>query len=249
MTAAPELVVCADPADVARRAAELVTRVAQQAVANAGRFTLALSGGSTPRALYQLLAAPPYTGAIAWSATRVFWSDERCVPPDHPESNYRMAREALLDHVPIPAENVHRMRGESPTPQAAAQAYTAELQAVFGKSALPRFDLLLLGLGDDGHTASLFPGVHVPDDPNIPVAAVFAPKVNMWRLTFTLPTLNAAAHVLFLVTGEAKRQPLRALVAGPPSLNLPSQHVRPTRGALTIYADPAAAADLASGDS
>jgi len=138
-----------------------------------------------------------------------------------------MAQEALLDHVPVPVGNVHRMHGEMAVPQQAAQAYTAEVQTVFGKHALPRFDLLLLGLGEEGHTASIFPGVNVPTDPNIPVAAVFVPKVNTWRLTLTLPVLNAAAHLLFLVAGAAKQEALRAVIQGPRSLDLPGPARRP----------------------
>jgi 6-phosphogluconolactonase len=230
--------------DVARAGADIVRAAAQEAVRRRGRFTIALSGGNTPRALYRLLAAPPYAGAIDWAATQVFWSDERCVPPDHPDSNYRMAREVLIDRVPLPAANVHRLRAELPIPQQAAQEYRTELQAVFGKGALPRFDLLLLGLGEEGHTASLFPGVPMPADPNITVAAVFVPTVNAWRLTMTLPVLNAAGHVLFLVSGEAKQAALRALIQGPRSLDLPAQRVLPTDGVLTVLADQAAAGAL-----
>ncbi len=243
MTAA-DLRVVPSADDVARAGADIVRAAAQEAVRRRGRFTIALSGGNTPRALYALLAAPPFGGEIDWAATQVFWSDERCVPPDHPDSNYRMAREALLDRVPLPAANVHRLRGELPVPQQAAQEYRTELQVVFGKTALPRFDLLLLGLGEEGHTASLFPGVPVPADPNITVAAVFVPKVNTWRLTMTLPVLNAAAQVVFLVAGEAKQAALRALIQGPRSLDLPAQRVRPTDGVLTVLADQAAASAL-----
>lgn len=243
MTAA-DLRVVASADDVARAGADIVRAAAQEALRRHGRFTIALSGGNTPRALYALLAAPPYVGEIDWTATQVFWSDERCVPPDHPDSNYRMAREALLDHVPLPAANVHRLRGELLVPQQAAQQYRTELQAVFGKTALPRFDLLLLGLGEEGHTASLFPDVPVPVDPNVTVVAVFVPKVNAWRLTMTLPVLNAAAHVVFLVAGEAKQAALRALIQGPRSLDLPAQRVLPADGLLTVLADQAAAGTL-----
>jgi 6-phosphogluconolactonase len=246
MTAA-DLRVVPTADEVARVGADIVRTAAQEAVRRQGRFTIALSGGSTPRALYALLAAPPYVGEIDWAATQIFWSDERCVPPDHPDSNYRMAREALLDRVPLPVANIHRLRGELDVPQQAAQEYRTELQTVFGKSVRPRFDLLLLGLGEDGHTASLFPGVNVPADPNIMVAAVFVPKVNTWRLTMTLPVLNAAAHVLFLVAGQAKQAALRTLIQGPRSLDLPAQRVLPTDGVLTVLADRAAAGALAAG--
>jgi 6-phosphogluconolactonase len=248
MAAAPDIRVVADTEAIARAGAAIVVAT-QRAARNQGRFTLALSGGTTPRALYQLLAQPPYAADIDWAATQVFWSDERCVPPDHAESNYRMAREALLDHVPLPPANIHRMRGELDVPQQAAREYRTALHGVFGKSGLPRFDLLLLGLGEEGHTASIFPGVSVPADPETQVAAVFVPKVNSWRLTLTLPVLNAAAHVLFLVAGAAKRDALQALVQGPRSLDLPAQRVQPTRGFLTILADQAAAGRLLPGHS
>lgn len=244
--AAADLRVVAEAGAVAQAGADIVL-AAQRAAQDQGRFTLALSGGTTPRALYQLLAQRPYATAIDWTATQVFWSDERCVPHDHAESNYRMAREALLDLVPLPSANIHRMRGEMGVPQQAAQEYRAELQGVFGKGGLPRFDLLLLGLGEEGHTASIFPGVNVPSDPETLAAAVYVPKMNAWRLTLTVPVLNAAAHVLFLVAGAAKRDALRALVQGPRSLDLPAQRVVPARGNLTIVADEAAAGDMVPG--
>lgn len=244
MAAVPDVQIVAASAALAEAGAQRFVSAAREAAAANGRFTVALSGGGTPRALYALLTQEPFAGQVDWATTHLFWSDERCVPPDDPESNYHMAREALLSHVPIPEGNVHRMRGEAASPPQAAQQYGDELRAVFGKQGLPRFDLLLLGLGEDGHTASLFPGVHVPNDPAILTAAVFVPKVNMWRLTLTLPVLNAAARVLFLVSGAAKAPVLKALVAGPRSLDLPSQRVIPTNGTLTILADRAAAAAL-----
>lgn len=243
MTVGTDLHILASAEAVALAGADVVLAAQQSAVGH-GRFTLALSGGSTPRTLYQTLAQPPYATAINWAVTQVFWSDERCVPPDHAESNYRMAREALLDHVPLPPANIHRMRGEMGAPQKAAREYRSELQSVFGMTGLPRFDLLLLGLGEEGHTASIFPGVNVPSDPEVPVAAVYVPKVNAWRLTLTLPVLNAAAYVLFLVAGAAKRDALRVLVQGPRSLDLPAQRVIPERGIVTILADKAAAGGL-----
>jgi 6-phosphogluconolactonase len=248
MPATVNLRVLPNPEEVAEAGAGLVRDAARAAVERQGRFTVALSGGSTPRALYQLLATRPYREEIPWQATHVFWSDERCVPPDHPESNYRMAQEALLAHVPLPPEQVYRMPGELSNPQQGAQAYTTTLRAVFGKAALPRFDLLLLGLGEEGHTASLFPDIHVPNAPSVLVAAVYVPKVAMWRLTLTLPVLNAAAQVVFLVTGTAKQDALRALIDGPRSLDLPAQRVVPVNGGLTVLADQASAGTLSPGN-
>ncbi|MGH7536268.1 MAG: 6-phosphogluconolactonase, partial [Gemmatimonadales bacterium] len=155
----PGLVVLADPAALAQEAAERFAGIAAKALARAGRFTVALTGGSTPKRLYTLLAAEPYRSRLPWPETHVFWGDERCVPPDHPESNYRMAHDALLRHLPIPPAQIHRMHGEDPDPERAAAEYEQCLRTVFAPRAgtLPRFDLVLLGMGADGHTASLFP--------------------------------------------------------------------------------------------
>ena len=146
------------------KAAEQWVNLARQAIARSGRFTVALSGGSTPKVLYSLLASPEYRERIDWLHVHLFWGDERCVPPDHPESNYRMVQEALLSKIQIPPENIHRMAGEK-DPQTAAVEYEQELRDFFQtKDAAPRFDLILLGLGEDGHTASLFPGTPAPDE-------------------------------------------------------------------------------------
>ncbi len=240
----PQLEVLPDPASLAERAVEQFRDDAAAAIGKRGRFTVALSGGSTPRALYALLASQPFSHEIDWARTHVFWSDERCVPPDHPDSNYRMAADTLLNHVPVPVDQIHRMRGELAAPQQAARDYADELRTVFGRVAPPCFDLLLLGLGEDGHTASLFPGVAVPEDDVTLTAAVYVPTLNMWRLTLTLTVLNAAARVLFLVEGASKADALKVLIAGPRSLHLPAQRVRPVNGSLVVLADQAAASAL-----
>ena len=200
---------------------------------------VALAGGSTPRAAYALLAAEE----VDWSRVHVFWGDERCVPPDHPDSNYRLAREALLDHVSLPAGNVHRMRGEM-EPEAAAQAYAAELRAFFGTQ-WPSFDLVLLGMGNDGHIASLFPGSAALRETARPVVAVTAEYQDRpaHRVTLTLPAINAARQVLFLVTGAAKAETLWAVLEGPAE-RFPAQLIRPTSGQLTWLVDTAAASRL-----
>jgi 6-phosphogluconolactonase len=216
----PALTIVEDAAALARRGAELVVEAAREAIAERGTFSLALSGGSTPRALYTLLAEPPFAGQVAWAQVEVWWGDERCVSPDDPQSNYRMAREALLSKVPIPAENVHRMRGEDPDPAAAAAAYEAELHAAFAleAGALPRLDLVLLGMGPDGHTASLFPDTTAVRIADRLVAVPFVPHLNAYRLTLTLAVLNAARRVLFLVAGADKAATLRAVLeAGRPA--------------------------------
>jgi len=221
-----ELWVGADPEAVAGEAARRFVQVAAGAVAAHGRFSVGLAGGSTPRRLYELLAAG--AAAVDWARTTVFFSDERCVPPDHPDSNYRMAQAALLAQVPA---TVHRVQGEAP-PEAAAAAYAAEI----GWGAL---DLLLLGMGADGHTASLFPGSPALQEQERPAVAVWAAHLNMWRVTLTLPALNRARQVLVLVTGAEKAAMLQRALAEP-AADLPIQRVAPA-GSLAFLVDRAAA--------
>jgi 6-phosphogluconolactonase len=228
---------------LARVAAERVVAAASAAIAARGRFLIALAGGSTPKALYQLLATPEFAARIDWPRVHAYWGDERCRPPEHPESNYRMIREALLDHVPIPAAQVHRMRGEDDPVQAAA-AYEADLRAVF-PDGHPRFDLVLLGMGTNGHTASLFPHLTAVRERARWVVAEFVPEVAMWRITLTPVAINAAAEVLFLVAGADKAAMLARVLEGPRAVDeLPSQVVAPEGGTLTWLLDVAAAASL-----
>lgn len=225
--------------------ADSLVIAAGAAIAARGRFLLVLSGGSTPKALYELLATPAYATRIDWTRVHVFWGDERCVPPDDRSSNYRMAREALLDRVPISPEAIHRMRGEDPPEQAAA-AYEADLRQVFGAGP-PRFDVVLLGMGDNGHTASLFPGLTAVRERSRWVVAEYVGEVKMWRLTLTPPALNAAANVLFVVVGGDKASMLSRVIEGPRDVDaLPAQVIAPTQGLLTWMVDSAAAARLAS---
>jgi 6-phosphogluconolactonase len=226
--------------------AERVVAHARHAIAYRGRFLLALSGGSTPRPLYELLASPRFATRIDWTRVHMFWGDERCVPPDQPESNYRMAREALLDHVPLPPANVHRIRGED-EPAEAAAAYEELLGAFFGSreiSPKDSFDLVLLGMGADGHTASLFPGSAAARETRRWVVASPGPQPGSWRVSLTPVLLNAAENVTFLVTGADKAERLKdVLENGQPDL-LPAQLIRPTHGALHWMIDAAAAARL-----
>ena len=227
---------------VTAASADALVTAAAQAIAARGRFLLVLSGGSTPKALFELLATPPYAGRIDWTRTHVFWGDERCVPPDDRSSNYRMAREALLDKVPISPEAIHRMRGEDP-PQQAAAAYEADLRALFGGGA-PRFDVVLLGMGDNGHTASLFPHLTAVRETSRWVVAEYVGEVKMWRITMTPPLLNAAARVLFLVVGADKAAMLKRVLEGPRDIDaLPAQVIAPA-GALTWLVDQSAASML-----
>jgi len=201
-----EISVQADAQGVAREAAERAIVLAREAICASGRFTIALAGGATPRAMYALLASDPYTRRVNWPDVHVFWGDERCVHPNDSHSNYGMAHRVLLSHVPIPPHNVHRVLGES-DPEVAAQSYAEELRRFFG-DAWPRFDLILLGLGTDGHTASLLPDAPVLEERKRAVVAVRAEYEDRpaCRVTLTIPAINAARQVLFLVTGSEPRR-------------------------------------------
>jgi 6-phosphogluconolactonase len=235
--------VLSDPEAVAQTAASRVARVASEAVRARGRCTVALSGGSTPKRLYQLLAGEPFRAQVPWLGCHLFWGDERCVPPDDPSSNFRLADEALIRHVPLPASNVHRIEGER-EPQSAAQAYHQVLLEFFC-GPRPRFDLMLLGLGLDGHTASLFPGSEALQEAKRLALAVQAGYRNrpVQRVTLTLPAINTARHILFLVTGADKAEIVHQVLRDP-SAALPAQCVRPTAGHLAWLLDRAAASLL-----
>jgi len=244
----PRRVVVVDDAQrVAQRALDLFVSASRESLTETGRFSVALAGGSTPRALYELLAesdGAPIGGPGDWARIHLFWGDERHVPPDHPDSNYRMAREALLSKVPIPEGNVHRIRAELADASQAAEEYEADLRRFFALSAgaLPRFDLILLGMGPDGHTASLFPGTSVLGEIERLIAAPWVEKFRTHRITLTPPVLNAAARVIFLVAGGEKAETLRAVLEGPRDpQRLPAQFVRPHRGELIWLVDRAAA--------
>jgi 6-phosphogluconolactonase len=238
-----EIVVMSNPGELAHEAAQRFAQLALEAVESRGRFSVALSGGSTPGALYRLLSEEPYRRQIPWEQIYLFWSDERCVPPDDPGSNYRLADEALISRVPIPSENVQRVRGEL-EPEAAARAYAKALYEFFC-GPLARFDLVLLGLGNDGHTASLFPGGAALQETERLAVAVEARYQDRpaHRVTLTLPAINTARHVFFLVNGSAKASIVQAVLEGPAG-RLPAQKTLPTAGALTWLLDAAAAAQL-----
>jgi 6-phosphogluconolactonase len=223
-----------NPQELARGAAEYFVARSSEAVAQKGFFTVALSGGSTPKALYQLLAES-FQAQAPWSRTHFFWSDERHVPPDHPDSNYRMTNEAMLSHVPVPEGNVHRIHGENPDAAEAAREYEQTVQ---------QLDLILLGLGPDGHTASIFPGSEVLHETVRLVAAPWVEKFNTYRITMTLPLLNSGASVLFLVSGAEKAEILKEVIEGPKKY--PAQFVQPTHGQLLWMLDKDAASRLAA---
>jgi 6-phosphogluconolactonase len=231
-----EIILCRDADDLAHKAAEQWITIAAAAITASGRFAVALSGGSTPKILYSLLATPEFRKRIEWNHVHLFWGDERCVPPDHAESNFRMVREALLSKIDLAPENIHRMSGEK-DPATAAVEYEHQLRNFFlGKTAAPRFDLVLLGLGEDGHTASLFPGSTALKETERWVATSYVERLHAHRLTLTLPVINAAAQVSFLVAGESKSAIVEALLGNdshPPEY--PADQVRPMTGKLTWF--------------
>jgi len=235
---APELNIAADLPALYRAGADEFTRCAGEAITARGRFTVALSGGSTPRGVYSLLAQ---ANDLAWDKIHLFFGDERHVPPNHPYSNYRMVNESLLLKLLIPPENVHRMAAELDAGQAAAK-YEAELHDFFQPQPgeWPRFDLIMLGMGPDGHTASLFPGSAGLNENSRWVVANWVDKFQTHRLTFTFPVINHAAEVIFLVAGEDKSQVLKEVLQGTTE-SYPCQRVKPLNGRLLWIVDNAAA--------
>jgi 6-phosphogluconolactonase len=239
-----KLEILADPEVLARRVADWMLALA---TAKDGRFTVALSGGSTPRRLYQLLAGPHYIDVFPWPRTHWFWGDERFVPADDPQSNYRMVREALLSRAPVPAGNIHRIPTEGLSPEAAASAYERELKSFYGLERLdparPLFDVNLLGLGPDGHTASLFPGTAVLAERERWVAAIVGAKSEA-RITLTYPALESSRNTAFLVAGQDKREIVGRFQRG--DQDLPAARLRPA-GTLWLFADAAAGESAMSG--
>jgi 6-phosphogluconolactonase len=238
--------ILSDAVALANRAAQLIFT---QAISANNRFTIALSGGSTPKRLYELMADPnaEYRKQLPWQRMHFFWSDERPVGPGDSESNYRMANEAMLSRVAIPEVNVHRILGEKSSAQEAADAYELELRSFFrlANDELPRLDLVLLGMGADGHTASIFPGSEVLQEKERLVAAPWVEKLHTYRITMTLPVLNNAAAILFLVSGEDKAAMVNEVINGQPG-RFPAQSIYPSNGSLTWLLDEAGATKLPS---
>jgi 6-phosphogluconolactonase len=235
------LIICPDPESVSRQAAErFVAAAAEKLADRRASFSVALAGGATPRRLYELLAGPPFRPKIPWARVHVFWGDERLVPLDHAESNFRVAHEALLRHVPLAPANIHAIPTNLPADQAAL-AYEQALRAHFGRWGVPRFDLVLLGVGADGHTASLFPGSAALTEKDRLVIHHTGGVNQVARITLTLPVLNNASRVHFLVTGKAKASALRAAMERG---SLPVQRVQPKKGELLFLVDAAATVKL-----
>ena len=236
----PEVRVSPGPQGVAEEAADFLTAIFKDAARERGRFLLAVSGGSTPLPLFRLLASKGYSSKIDWGRVHLFWADERCVPPVHKDSNFGAANDALLSKVPIPKDNVHRIMGELP-PDEAARAYEAELLRYFNRDGLPRFDLVLLGLGADGHTASLFPGSDALKERDRLAVSVYVEKLKSHRVTLTLPVINNTANVVFLVTGREKADVVKEVLSGEGAGRYPAGLVRPVDGRLAWLLDVAAA--------
>ena len=240
----PRIILSPDAAALARKAADMLIEQARHAIAARGRFTLALSGGSTPRTLYTLLAAEPFRSQIDWDKIEFYWGDERTVPPDHPDSNFRMAQEALLSKVPVPEEHVHRIMAELP-PEETAKEYACEITANLLRDSL-HFDCILLGLGPDGHTASLFPASEALKATEATVVANWVEKFKTWRITMTAPLINAARAVMFLAAGDEKAAPLEEVLEGVRRPQVyPAQLIDP-EGELYWLIDGAAAGRLST---
>jgi len=241
------ILVCQTPEDLFEAAAQFVVQSLPFQPDSGESYSVALSGGSTPQRLFARLAADPYRSQVGWSSVRIFWGDERGVPPDHSESNFRMAKENLLDRVPIPPDQIFRMEGELPTQEAAVR-YEKVLHCVFShknKEGAPRFDLILLGMGSDGHTASLFPDTPVLEEREQWVAAPWVEKLHTHRITLTPPVLNAAKRVLFVVGGSDKDKAAEAVLEGPFQPNrYPAQIVNPVQGDVVWLLDREAACRL-----
>ncbi len=226
--------------------ADFIAGAAASAIAARGRFTMALSGGGTPKPIYARLASADFQARIDWSKVHIFFGDERCVPPDDTRSNYRMAREVLLDHVALPVENIHRFRGED-DPAREALRYAQVLAGLYRTTAFPAFDLILLGMGDNGHTASLFPGTAALRETERWVVAQYVEVMTTWRVTFTAPLINAARLVAFLAEGAGKAPMLWNVLTGPYQPDVwPSQLIQPVNGELHWLVDAAAAAKVQS---
>jgi len=234
-----------DKHTLSQHAAEYIMRIANESIALYGHFTIALTGGTTPGEVYSLIGSEPFRSQIDWQLVHIFWGDERCVPHNSPESNFYLAQEALLQKISIPESQIHPMPADQLNRDAASQAYTVEMQNTFGTDGIPSFDLIHLGMGPEGHTASLFPHQTSLHEKHRLVMPVSVPKPPPDRLTCTPPLLNAAINVLFLVTGSKKADALHAVLEGEYQPDeYPAQIVRPTNGEVVWMLDKDAAKNL-----
>ena len=245
----PEIRIVENPTELARAAANEFEGLAKNAVQSKGSFNVALSGGSTPKAMFDLLSGDRYINTIPWSKIHLFWGDERHVPPDDEDSNYRMTKEHLFSKIPIPPENIHRIEAESSNAESAAAKYERELKQHFNLSEteIPQFDLVFLGMGDDGHTASLFPGTDVVHESKYLVAAPWIEKFDSYRITLTPKVINNSDRVIFLVKGKEKADALVRVLEGEKDIDrYPAQIVEPTHGSVLWLCDREATSKLSS---
>lgn len=234
------------PSELSQHLAQFFVEICLQSVNDRGRFTVSLTGGSSPKELYELLAAEPFAGQIPWDKVFIFWGDERCVPDNDPQNNARMTTEALLDHVPVPAGNVFRMQGSLPAGEA-AEAYEEILHRFFAPGE-PAFDLILLGMGDNAHTASLFPHTQVLTEKTAWVKGLYIDEVKMDRITLTAPLINRSLNIAFIVFGAGKAQTLHDVLEGDYDIQAkPVQLISPDYGKLYWFIDKAAAGRLSAG--
>ncbi len=244
----PQLKILSDSDAMSRAAAETIVEHLSESLQTHNLYAIALSGGSTPKRLYALLATDAkLRKQIPWDKVHFFWGDERHVPPDHPDSNYHMVCEAMLSKVPVPTENIHRMRGEESDAGKIAGDYEREIRRFFKIeiAEMPRFNCVLLGLGADGHTASLFPGTPALQEPTRLVMANWVPKINSFRITLTAPVLNNAERILFLVSGDEKADILQTVLEGPRTPHrYPAQLIQPKHGSVKWFLDQSAAKRL-----
>lgn len=241
------LFVARDQNELNIAAAGKIVHVCKESIRANGRCSIALAGGSTPKPLYKLLSVRPFVEQIDWSRLHFFWSDERFVPPDHPDSNYQMAFQTLLSKVAIPDANVHRVETEQPNVETAALQYESAIRSFFNTEddAVPKFDLILLGLGEDGHTASLFPSSPAITESKNLVFGMYVENIQGSRVTFTAPLINGARSVLFFVSGTSKARILKVILEGPSRKELyPAQLVRPVDGTIYWFVDRNAAKEL-----
>ena len=239
----PEILIFPSPEELAGAVAKEFQKAAAAARGSGKIFSVALSGGNTPKILFDRLASPEIAETIPWEAAHLFWGDDRCVPPGHPESNYGMTRQTLLEKIAIPKENIHRIHGEA-EPEKEIQRYAKEIRETLGTEGVPRFDWILLGLGADGHTASLFPGSVIKEDSHRVCGATEHPDTGQKRITLTLRTINHAARVLFLAAGSSKAEMTGRILRRPlhDPKEYPAGRVNPGRGKVEWYLDREAAA-------
>ena len=232
----PKVQIFSDLEALSAAAAEFIATISRKVTESTGNFSMALSGGVTPRPLYALFGSTLYRERIDWKRVRIFWTDERCVPPDHPESNYKLAFDSFLSRVSIPPNNIHRIKGEASADQA-ARAYERDIRLFLGGPAFPIFDLIILGVGEDGHTASLFPASGAAKERVRVVAPVYLEPPKLNRVTLTLPTLNNAVQILFLVSGKSKQNVIKEIVEQGNPHHYPAGLVQPRQGYSMWFLD------------